>query len=207
MQTIRYLDREILFFLNHLGAEGPAREVVIRLLATGLMYLLVAIVLYLSWKRPAGRQVLFCALGSALLALLAGKIMNQIVTGDRPFALFPEDVRHIELIVRPDSFPSIHAVVAFGLTGGVLFGRHRLGGVTMLVVSPLIITARVAAGVHWPSDVVGGALIGLAMAAVFVTIQRRYWPRLGIGRGEEAARDREQQISAIHTRADRQERD
>ncbi len=37
MQTIRHLDREILFFLNHLGAEGPAREVVIRLLATGLM--------------------------------------------------------------------------------------------------------------------------------------------------------------------------
>ena len=25
MQTIRYLDREILFFLNHLGAEGLAR--------------------------------------------------------------------------------------------------------------------------------------------------------------------------------------
>ncbi len=185
MQTIRHLDREILFFLNHLGAEGLAREVFIRLLATGLMYLLAAIVLYLSLKKPAGRQVLFCALGSAFVALLAGKIINQIVTGDRPFVLFPKDVRHIELIVRPDSFPSIHAVVAFGLTGGVLVGRNRLGAVIMLAVSLLIITARVAAGVHWPSDVVGGALIGLAMAAIFVTIQRRYWPRLGLGRGEE----------------------
>jgi len=193
MQTIRHLDREILFFLNHLGAEGPAREVVIRLLATGLMYLLAAIVLYLSLKRPAGRQMLFCALGSAFLALLAGKLLNQIVMGDRPFVLFPQDVRHIELIVRPDSFPSVHAVVAFGLAGGVLFGRYRLWGVIMLVVSLLIITARVAAGVHWPSDVVGGALIGLAMAAVFVTIQRRYWPRLGLGRDEDVKCDGERE--------------
>jgi len=133
--------------------------------------------------------VLFCALGSAFPALLAGKLLNQIVTGDRPFVLFPEDVRHIELMVRPDSFPSIHAVVAFGLTDGVLFGRHRLRGVIMLVVSLLVITARV----HWPSDVVSGALIGLAMAAVFVTIQCRYWPRLGLGREYEVTHERAQQ--------------
>jgi len=189
MQTLRHLGRELLFFLNHLGAEGPPREVVIRLLATGLMYLLAGIVLYISLRMPDGRQVLLCALGSAVVAVLVGKSLNQLVIRDRPFVVFPDEVRHIALIVRPDSFPSIHAVAAFGLVGGVLLGRYRRVGVIMLALASAMIAARVAAGVHWPSDVVGGGLIALFMAALFMVVQRRYWPRVGLRKQQNAELD------------------
>jgi len=180
VQLITQLDRAILFFLNHLGPDNAAREIVIRLIATGTMFILAAIVLWLGLGRADGRQAFLRALGSVVLAVAVGKILNQVMEGDRPYVLFPEEVRHVELIVRPASFPSIHAVAAFGLTGGVLFGRYRLAGVVMLLLALLMIAARVGAGVHWPSDVLGGGLIGLAMAGVFVGIQTHYWPRLGL---------------------------
>jgi undecaprenyl-diphosphatase len=181
LSGLSQIDREILFFLNHLGASGVLRDVIIRLLATGLMYALLGIVLYLFRRKPGGRQVLFLALTSAFVAVVVGKALNQIVVRDRPFVAFPHDVHHVGLIVRPDSFPSIHAVAALGLVGGVLFGRYRRWGALMLLLALAMVAARVAAGVNWPSDVVGGGLIGLGVAAALVKIQGRYWPRLGLG--------------------------
>lgn len=179
---LQQLDLAVLFALNHLGPEGLAREAVIRAVATGLMYVLAAVVVYLAWRKPDGRQVLLCALGSALLAFLLGKTLNQLVDRDRPFVLYPDQVRHIALIVRPDSFPSIHAITAFGLLGGVLFGRYPRWGLLMLGLGLPMIAARVAAGVHWPTDVLGGAALGLLMAGLFMTVQRRYLPGLGLAR-------------------------
>lgn len=183
--NIHETDKAILFFLNHLGAEGALRHVVIRVAATGVMYVLALIALYLLVRKPGGGQVFFFALGGGLLAVLVGKVINQIVVSDRPFVAFPDDVRHIALIVRPASFPSIHAVAAFGLSGAVLLGGYRAWGALMLALSVLMAAARVAAGVHWPSDLAGGCLVGLAAAAIWVKVQRRYWPRLGLGREAE----------------------
>jgi undecaprenyl-diphosphatase len=189
LSSLRQIDQHILFFLNHLGASGVLRDVVIRLLATGLIYALLGIVLYLFLRKPGGKQVLFLALGSAFAAVVVGKVINQIVPRDRPFVVFPGDVRHVALIVRPDSFPSIHVVAAFGLAGGVLFGPHRVWGALMLLLALFMAVARVAAGAHWPSDVAGGALIGLAMAAILAKIQRYYWSRPGSGEEQYADDD------------------
>ncbi len=182
MDACRARDVYLLFVLNHLGAEGATREIVIRIVATGFMYVLAAILVYLALRQPDGRQVLWCALGSALLAFVLGKTLNQLVVRDRPFVVYPEQVRLVALIVRPDSFPSIHAITAFGLLGGVLWSRHWRWGLVMLGLGLLMITARVAAGVHWPSDVIGGAALGLLMSGLFVGIQRRWWPHLGLRR-------------------------
>lgn len=166
------LDTRILFFLNHLGHEGLARETVIRVLATGSLYVLGVILLYLLVRKPDGRRVLAAAVISGVLALIAGKIINQVVPRERPFVALPGQVRYIALIVRPDSFPSIHAVVAFALSGSVLFSRHRRWGAVMLILATLMALARVASGVHWPSDVAGGAAIGLLAAALVACIPR-----------------------------------
>lgn len=186
MGLLRSLDREILFLLNHLGPEGAAREAVIRLVATGALYALLAVAVYLGLRRRSGRAVLICALGGAVLAFVVGKTINQIVPRDRPFVVFPDELRHVALIVRPDSFPSIHAAGGFGLAGGVLFAGYWRWGIAMLLLAVAMAAARVAAGVHWPSDVAAGALIGCIMAAIAAFAQRHHWPR-SARRPEEGA--------------------
>jgi len=174
VDTLRAMDQQLLFLLNHLGPEGLLREWTIRVTATGLMYVLVGIVLYLYLRKPDGREVLLGALGSAIAAVIVGKVLNQILPRERPFVALPDQVRHIALIVRPDSFPSIHAVAAFGLSGGVLFGTYRHWGLAMIGLALLMTAARVASGVHWPSDVLGGAVIGLAAGAAVHALGRRW---------------------------------
>ena len=60
-------------------------------------------------------------------------------------------------------FPSDHATAAFAIGVAVLL-RHRAAGVVVLILAALLAVGRVAIGVHYPSDVLAGALLGTAVA-------------------------------------------
>lgn len=57
------------------------------------------------------------------------------------------------------SFPSGHAVVLFALVGAA-YRFNRNAAAVLALFSVMVGIARVAAGVHYPTDIVGGALIG-----------------------------------------------
>jgi undecaprenyl-diphosphatase len=57
------------------------------------------------------------------------------------------------------SFPSDHATLLFGVTCAVLMADRRLG-LLMLAVAVVANFARVYTGLHYPSDIIGGALLG-----------------------------------------------
>jgi undecaprenyl-diphosphatase len=70
----------------------------------------------------------------------------------------------------PHSFPSGHAARAFLLAALVTaWGPEWLVPV-IVVWAPLVALARVAMGLHYVSDIVGGALLGLAGALVAIRI-------------------------------------
>ena len=61
------------------------------------------------------------------------------------------------------SFPSGHAAFFFALATGVFFHR-KWWGVLFYIAALAISLSRVAAGLHWPSDVLAGAVIGILSA-------------------------------------------
>jgi membrane-associated phospholipid phosphatase len=87
--------------------------------------------------------------------------------------------------ILANSFPSGHVLQAVALAGLLplalvsITGRKRLGpplGALALVVAAAGAIHRVYAGAHWPSDVVGGGLIGLAVAlAAWWVIGHQRW--------------------------------
>lgn len=137
----------------------------------------VALCILLSLKdRPAAWQLL---LNSAGAGIWTG-ITKNVIERTRP-----EDVSHL-VEVSGYSYPSGHSLVSASLylTIAILAGRHlptTKGRVLVIFLAMVIISlvgmSRVYLGVHYPSDVASGVLLGAAWALLlaggFSMIERR----------------------------------
>ncbi len=109
------------------------------------------------------REAVVAGIASSIVAFAVGLVLERILSRPRPFVelgfvpLFPH---------APDSsFPSDHTLVGVALVGPMLWRSPKLG-IWLLVWALLVGFARVAAGVHYPTDILGSAILALALAAV-----------------------------------------
>lgn len=97
-----------------------------------------------------------------LMGTLVTEDLKELVQRPRPY----EGIAPVYLFSNPNSFPSGHAVAAF-LAATVLLGY--LGwrsGMAGYVVAALIGMSRIVLNVHYPTDVLGGAIIGIALGGL-----------------------------------------
>jgi undecaprenyl-diphosphatase len=156
----------------YVGGRSPAwfwLAASVSFLGSGWMLLaLLPLLLRPAWRR--GIAVLIAAL-IATSAVVAG--LKLLVGRTRPVYALPWAHVLVGLQLPTDhSFPSGHAAgsFAFATFVGEVSPRHR---VRLLLLASAIGVSRVALGVHYPSDVVAGALLG----ALIGYVAARVWPR------------------------------
>jgi undecaprenyl-diphosphatase len=165
------LDFTILRWLNGLADGSDRFEDVLQFIALYGQYFFVALLagLFLArgkWASANARHGVVAAGLSAALALAVAQLIAGLVDRPRPYLAHPSDL-HLFVAPSPDpSFPSDHATAAFAIAMAIWL-RSRRAGEVALVMATLLSLSRVVVGTHYPSDVLAGALIGVASALVF----------------------------------------
>lgn len=98
-----------------------------------------------------------------LKLLVEKELLKELVPRERPGTTIPGAVLR-DVPSAGESFPSGHAVVAFGVAVLLLPYLRRRWQVAVLALAVLNSVARVYLGAHAPLDVVGGAAAGIALA-------------------------------------------
>ena len=126
-------------------------------------YLLILFVFILFWKRSYSKKAIFISLGSAVVArfIFVG-IFRYFLYSPRPFLIL-DKVNQLMNHEFESSFPSGHASFYFALAMGVYL-YNKKAGLVCLILAGLMGFARIFVSVHWPLDILGGAVLGIATA-------------------------------------------
>lgn len=155
-----------LFHIGNRTLANPVFDVLMPLLTNEryALFLYVPALLLLLWK--GGRTGRLCV-GIVLLVIIIGDQVNssfikEVVGRIRPCRVLP-DVRLLVGCGAGKSFPSTHAVNNFA--AAVIFGYfYRSARPYLFGYATVVAYTRVYCGVHYPSDVLGGAVLGMLLA-------------------------------------------
>ncbi|GAA4553703.1 phosphatase PAP2 family protein [Amycolatopsis samaneae] len=151
--------------VNGLAGQSAALDAVMKFVAGPLIYVLViagGLVVLWSMRGRALADNLWLAggVGAALgLGFVVNRILRAFAVHERPF-----ETRPVHQLVQHEpgvSFPSNHATAAMTVAFVVGFFVAKRWGWLLGVPAALIAISRVYVGVHWPSDIICGALVGL----------------------------------------------
>ena len=158
----------------------PLMTVYTQLGNAGILWIVLSVLLLCHKKtRKAG---LFALLAMLLGLLCTNVILKNLVGRARPWTVLAE---LIPLVAEndPNSFPSGHTCAAFAAAGVWYRGLpRRWMKVLGVVLAAVMGFSRLYVGVHYPSDVVAGCLVGLACSQVMWLVCTRLtarWQRGG----------------------------
>ncbi len=140
----------------------------------------IVVYFYPRHRRAHHRRMIMVALASGLFARFVIKsIIVLFYQAPRPFVAL-SDVTPLILVPRIEqfqSFPSGHALFFFACSTAVVFFNKKLG-IALLIASALMGIARIFCGVHWPYDIVWGAIIGVGSGCCIYALYARYKKRV-----------------------------
>lgn len=133
--------------------------------------ILLGIVVYALHTQKNYNFFLLTVTSLVVARFCALPLIRLIVRRPRPFVFNPEFTPLVS--ASGFSFPSGHATAFFALATAVYFWNKKMGYV-FYVFATLIAFGRVFVGVHYPLDVLGGAVLGIGLAwfvAKFIPIK------------------------------------
>lgn len=175
MDILLQMDGEILLWIQeHLRKEflNPIVMFITGLGDAGWFWILLCVILLFSKQfRKTGI--------TGLLALLIGFIITNLFLKNAVMRVRPyEMIEGLQLIgksARDFSFPSGHSTASITASTVFLIKLPKKFGVFAFLLGALICFTRLYIGIHYPTDVIAGILIGLfaAYAAVFLMDRKK----------------------------------
>ena len=145
-------------------------------------YLLICgFFVFLFFKVKNRKKIFLQTLASVILSrLIIAETIRFFFYKSRPFLVLESAKKLIETwAIEPwpseyfNSFPSGHATFFFALATAVFIENRKVGSI-FFIASFLIVLAKVFIGLHWPSDVLAGAAIGILSALTIRFVVKKW---------------------------------
>jgi undecaprenyl-diphosphatase len=186
MHLVERADAAMLHFLNSVAGKSPFFDHTVNLISRLHLFkgVFVFSVLWGAWfarsrndGRQARRDVVLTLLAAAVAAPLSRALQMVLPLRVRP--IFNSTLNFSAPVVfdpgelpRWSSFPSDHAALFVAVAIGMWFSFRKLAWLLLAWTILLIALPRLYLGLHYPSDVLGGAALGIAT----VLLVRRFTP-------------------------------
>jgi undecaprenyl-diphosphatase len=164
------MDTSLFLFINQ-GLQNNILDAVMVFITNRSYLLLVALLipLFIKDHRKGLFVFLIAALGFFAADGLSG-FVKHIIGRPRPCQVIPE-TRLVIGCLKSFSFPSAHATTSFA--AAALIGHYfRKAAVPAFAIAVLVAFSRIYLGVHYPSDVLGGAVLGGAVAGLIIYLRQ-----------------------------------
>jgi undecaprenyl-diphosphatase len=176
------MNNSIFFFFYNLAHQSAYFDRLIVFLAVYFPYIVIMLAgLFLLFHHEVflaespwevflqKKQEILLAFFTGSLAWVLAKMLKVFIHTARPFADLPGV--HPLFFESGYSFPSGHATFFMGLAFSIFF-QHKKAGYVFMGCALLIGLARIAGGVHFPVDILGGFVLGGAVSYVVAFIAK-----------------------------------
>jgi len=168
------LDESVFRFLNQAGSSLGLDLFMLAISAVGLTFIIVLVGPILWWRKQ--RELAFDVVVLIIISDLITEGLKLLFMRERPFEVLT-DVHTLPwgwlASATSPSMPSGHAARAFAMATLVALGTRPRWGALALALAALIGLSRIYLGLHWPSDVLAGALLGVVLAFIMQWIRQR----------------------------------
>ena len=142
--------------------------------AIGLTYILVLVGLILWWRKH--RELAIDVVVLIIISDLVTGGLKLLFMRERPFEVL-SDVHMLSwgslTTAGGYAMPSGHTARGFAMATLIALGTRLRVGASVLAVATLVGLSRIYLGVHWPSDVLAGALLGILLALIMHWVGKR----------------------------------
>lgn len=170
-------DVNILHFFNHFSQLSPVFDGLVVFISENTL-LKGGVIMALFWfawvqygeTQPERREFLIFGLFVTFLALFVARVLaltlpfrvrplqNPLLGFRIPYSMNPD------ALIGWSSFPSDHVALFFSLAASFWFVSKRLGAFAYCYALFVISLPRIYLGIHYPTDIIAGALIGIGCA-------------------------------------------
>ena len=149
--------------VNNMAGKWPILDVFGIFSAVYLIAAILVLAALVSFLRK-DIYIYLRAISAAFLGYSISQWISIINFRPRPFTFLENVNLLISKSPESKSFPSDHATLAFAIAVSLILSGERKWGTVALVAAVFVALGRVYVGVHFPLDILAGALLGTGSA-------------------------------------------